>query len=170
VLGLTAIGRATHRPVPSRGGARAGDGLWITGAVGAAMIGLEALRAGTGDSLAYRRPVPLLVQGRALAPLVTAMMDVSDGLLLDAARMARASGVTFVISSAAVPIATTEARRAEALRWGDDYQLLFTLPAGIEPPVPAFRIGDAMAAGKAPIMLDGAALNEASGLGYEHRS
>ena len=56
------------------------------------------------------------------------MMDVSDGVLLDAARMARASGVTFAIDSAAVPIATPEDRRAEALRWGDDYQLLFTLP------------------------------------------
>src|SRR5690606_22254399 len=40
-LGLTAIGRATHRPVPSRGGARPGDTLWLTGAVGGAMLGYE---------------------------------------------------------------------------------------------------------------------------------
>jgi thiamine-monophosphate kinase len=168
-LGLTAIGRATHRPVPSRAGARSGDLLCVTGPVGAAMLGLEALRAGTGDSTAYRRPRALLAEGRALAPHVTAMMDVSDGLLLDAARLARASGVTLAIDGAAVPIATPEHRRAEALRWGDDYQLLFTAPAGAELPVEAFAIGHAVPAAAGPILLDGQSLSEAQGLGYEHR-
>ena len=169
VLGLTAIGRATCRPVPSRNGAKAGDRLWITGAVGAAMIGFEALQSGQGDSTAYRRPCPLLVQGRALAPLVTAMMDVSDGVLLDAARMARASGVTMAIDSAAIPIAAPEDRRAEALRWGDDYQLLFTLPAGVEPPVAAHPIGRALPWAETPLFLDGNRLDEAAGLGFQHR-
>lgn len=170
VLGLTALGRATNRPVPSRSGARAGDGLWITGPVGAAMLGYEALRDNSGaESTAFRRPLALLAEGWALAPLVTAMMDVSDGVLLDASRMASASGVTFAIDSLAVPIATPEARRAEALRWGEDYQLLFTLPDGIEPPVTAFRIGEAVAPGAAPVMLDGQPLTSDSGLGYEHR-
>lgn len=169
VLGLTAVGRATHRPVPSRGGAQPGDGLWITGPVGAAMLGFEALCDGTGkDSLAFRRPLALLAEGRALAPLVTAMMDVSDGLLLDASRMARASGVSLAIDSACVPIAAPEARRAEALRWGEDYQLLFTLPDGVEPPLAAFRIGMARPSGEAPILLDGVPLTEATGLGFEH--
>ena len=84
------------------------------------MLGLEALRSGSGDSTAYRRPQGLIAEGKALAPHVTAMMDVSDGLLLDAARMARASGLTFAIEAAAVPIAAPEDRRAEALRWGED--------------------------------------------------
>lgn len=169
VLGLTAVGRATHRPVPSRGGARPGDELWITGPVGAAMLGLEALRAGTGDSLAYRRPHALLAEGKALAPHVTAMMDVSDGVLLDAARLARASRVTLAIDSAAVPIATPEARRGDALRWGEDYQLLFTLSAGVAPPLAAHRIGKAREAGEAPLLLDGEPLSETDRLGYEHR-
>jgi len=168
VLGLTALGRATHLPVPSRSGARVGDGLYVTGALGAAMIGFEALRAGSGDSAAYRRPVPLIAEGQVLAPLVSAMMDVSDGLLLDAARMARASGVTFAIHSAAVPIAAPEHRRAEALRWGDDYQLLFTAPAGIALPVPATRIGEAVVRGGAAVVLDGAPLCEGDGLGFQH--
>ncbi len=103
-----------------------------------------------------------------MAPHVTAMMDVSDGLLLDAARMARASGVTLAIDGPAVPIATSKARRGEALRWGDDYQLLFTLPVGVESPVPAHCIGGAVAAGDDPILLDGVSLNEACGLGYQH--
>lgn len=170
VLGLTALGRATHRPVPSRSGARNGDTLWLTGPVGAAMLGFEALRDGAGaDSTAFRRPLALLAEGWALAPLVTAMMDVSDGLLLDASRMARASGVSFAIDSAAVPIATPEGRRAEALRWGEDYQLLFTLPVAVKPPVKAYQIGEAVPSVQAPILLDGQLLGEESGLGYEHR-
>lgn len=168
-LGLTAFGRATHRPVPSRAGAEPGDALYLTGPVGAAMLGLEALRRGSGDSLAYRRPIAFLAEGQALAPFVSAMMDVSDGLLLDAARLARASGVTLVIDRAAVPIATPEARRDEALRWGDDYQLLFTAPATTALPVAAYRIGDVIAAADAPILVDGMALTEADNLGYEHR-
>jgi thiamine-monophosphate kinase len=170
VLGLTALGCATHRPVPSRSGAEVGDGLWLTGPVGAAMLGFEALRDGiAADSAAYRRPCALLAKGRALAPHVTAMMDVSDGLLLDASRMARASGVTFAIDSLAVPLAAPESRRADALRWGDDYQLLFTLPVGTEPPVEAYRIGEAVQSAQAPVLLDGQPLNEECGLGYEHR-
>lgn len=169
VFGLTALGRATHRPVPSRSGARPGDTVWLTGPVGAAMLGFEAVRDSTGaDSSAFRRPLAQLAEGWALAPLVTAMMDVSDGLLLDASRMARASGATFAIDSSAVPIATPEARRAEAIRWGEDYQLLFTLPAAVAPPITAFRIGQVATAADAPVMLDGRPLAEDSGLGFEH--
>ncbi|HEX8055071.1 MAG TPA: thiamine-phosphate kinase [Novosphingobium sp.] len=167
-LGLTAIGRATHRPVPSRGGAQVGDILYITGPVGGAMLGLEALRSGQGDSLAYRRPRALLAEGQALAPHVGAMMDVSDGLLLDAARLARASGVTLAVDSAAVPIATPPDRRAEALRWGDDYQLLFTASPGAALPIDAYPIGEALAASKVPLLLDGQPLRENDGLGYQH--
>lgn len=170
-FGLTAIGRATHTPVPSRAGARPGDGVWITGPVGAAMIGLEALQANNPDpaaSLAYRRPQALVAQGQALAPLVSAMMDVSDGLLLDAWRMGAASGVTIAIDSAVVPLAAPEARRDEALRWGDDYQLLFTATA--TPPVPATRIGTVIARGEAPLMLDGVAMGDPARLGWQHAS
>ena len=167
VLGLTALGRATHQPVPSRSGAQPGDHLWLTGPVGAAMLGFEALKAGHGDSLAYRRPAALLTEGRALAPLVSAMMDVSDGLLLDAQRMAAASRVTFDIGHFAVPIAAPEARRDEALRWGDDYQLLFTLPAGTALPVAAHGIGTVRLQGTEPLLVDGQP--PTGSLGYQHR-
>jgi thiamine-monophosphate kinase len=166
VLGLTALGRATHRPVPSRSGASAGDTVWVTGTLGAAMAGFEALQAGAGDSLAYRRPVPLLVAGRTLAPWVTAMMDISDGLLIDSKRMAEASAVTITLNSREIPIAVAEARRDEALRWGEDYQLLFTLPAGAAPPCPATCIGSVYQAGPHPLLLDGAP--PTGRLGYEH--
>ncbi len=170
-FGLTAIGRATHTPVPSRSGAQPGDGLWITGPVGGAMIGLEALQAGDTDpaaSLAYRRPQALLAQGQALAPVVSAMMDVSDGLLLDAYRIGVASGVTIAIASADVPLGAPEPRRQEALRWGDDYQLLFTAPQDAPLPVPATRIGTVLARGAAPLVLDGAPLADPAHLGWSH--
>ena len=174
--GLTALGRATCRPVPSRGGSRAGDAVWLTGSVGGAMLGFDAVRAGSGDCAnrrAFCRPVPLLAEGRALAPLVTAMMDVSDGLLLDASRLAAASGVTVALDRAAIPLAegVTEAARAEeALRWGDDYQLLFTLLAGANPPISATRIGEVREASGPPVLLDGAPPDSAQPLGYLHRS
>jgi len=164
--GLTAIGAATQRPVPSRAGAQPGDGVWVTGHLGAAMLGFEALRDGTGaDSTAYRRPLARLAEGEALAPLVTAMMDVSDGLLLDAARLAEASGVTLALDGAAVPVAV-EHRRDEALRWGDDYELLLTLPAGVEAPVSATQIGEVRRGGESPLLLDGKPPQ--GPLGYQH--
>ncbi len=168
VVGLTAIGEATALPVPSRSGARAGDELWITGPVGAAMMGLEALQADCGDSLAYRRPQARLAEGIVLAPLVTAMMDVSDGLLLDGRRMAEASGVTLTLDTHAVPLAAPENRRDDALRWGDDYELLFTTPPGTKPPVPACCIGVAISPAGVPLLIDGSGPAPDDRLGFEH--
>jgi len=168
--GLTAIGRATHIPVPSRAGAQIGDALWVTGSLGTAMIGYEALRENTkGDHTAYSRPMARLAEGLALAPLVTAMMDVSDGLLLDAFRLALASEVSIALDSKAVPIAAPAERRMEALSWGDDYELLFTLPEGVEPPVSAARIGSVEPQGFAPLFCDGEPILDAAGLGYMHK-
>jgi thiamine-monophosphate kinase len=160
---LTAIGRASHTPVPDRRMARPGETVWVTGALGRAMLGYE----GREDHLAaFNRPVPLIAEGITLAPVVSAMMDVSDGLLLDARRMAQASKTTLQLESASVPVAVDEARRDEALRWGDDYELLFTLPAGIVPPVAASRIGVVGPPGAEPLLLDGRPL--VGKLGYEH--
>lgn len=163
-LGLTAIGRATHTPVPSRSGARAGDKVYVTGPVGRAMLGFEGVPE---HRAAFERPVPRLAEGKALAPIVTAMMDVSDGLLLDAFRMAGASGVTFVLDQAAIPVADP-ARATEALRWGDDYELLFTAPASTQLPVEAQEIGKVIAHGDTPLMLGGEALGDPASLGYRH--
>lgn len=168
-LGCTAIGRATHRPVPDRRGARPGDAIYVTGSLGAAMLGFEALRDKTGtDSTAYRRPVPLLAAGQALAPQVTAMMDISDGLLLDTCRMAEASDVTVELDLAAIPVADP-ARRDECLRWGDDYQLLFTAAPQVALPLPAHRIGMVRTRIDAPLLLDGKPAGDPSTLGYLHR-
>lgn len=162
-FGCTAIGRATHRPVPARTGAQPGDALWIVGTIGAAMLGY---RDRTGE--AFLRPQPLLAAGQALAPHVHAMMDVSDGVLLDARRMAQASGCTAAITLADLPVApgiSAEDRMAAA-SWGDDYALLFSCPPEHVPPVPAARIGTMRPAGPLPLLVDGAP--PPARLGYEH--
>ncbi len=163
-LGLTAIGRATHTPVPARSGAQAGDAIWITGPVGRAMLGFEGDPA---HLAAFNRPIPRLAEGRALAPQVTAMMDISDGLLLDAFRMAEASGVTLALDSEAIPVADPEYRDA-CMRWGDDYELLFTAPPAAALPVPAHRIGTVTARAEAPLLLGDTALTDPARLGYRH--
>jgi thiamine-monophosphate kinase len=162
--GMTAIGRATHLPVPSRKGAAPGDGVYVTGPVGRAMLGYE----GDPDHLAaFNRPVPRLAEGMAVAPLATAMMDISDGLLLDCWRMGWVSGVTLALDSAAIPVAN-RARLADCVRWGDDYELLFTAPADAVLPVPAFRIGTVRPRDHAPLLLDDSPLADPARLGYRH--
>ncbi len=133
VLSLTALGRSAN--VPSRSGAQVGDGLWVTGVIGRAGLGLA------GDPAhrdAYCRPAPRLAAGQALGRIAHAMMDVSDGLLIDAQRMALASGLALAIDLDAVPVVGD---RMAAVTAGDDYELLFALAGAAEPPVPATRIG-----------------------------
>lgn len=144
VLGMTAIGRAGER-VPHRGGGQSGDALWVVGTLGDSAAGLAQLLddgEATGSLIdIYRRPIPQLDAGQAVAPHAHAMMDVSDGLLLDARRMAEASGGAAVIELDLLPLsrAFIEARghsldaRLFAATGGDDYALLAALPAGFDP-------------------------------------
>ena len=144
VFGLTAIGRAGPR-TPSRSGAKPGDRLWLAGTVGDSAAGLALLKQDpktVGPLVeSYRRPVPLLAAGQALAPHATAMMDVSDGLLLDAKRLAQASSCGATIDLDALPLsAAFVATRGDVLdarlfaaTGGDDYALLAALPAELDP-------------------------------------
>ena len=136
-FGLTAIGRAPPGGAPSRSGVRPGDQLWVTGTIGNAGLGL-AMRLGQEEAnetclAAYRRPQPQLTFGQAVVPHVHAMMDVSDGLLIDAQRMATASACELVLMLEAVPLSAALLAvrpdvvdtRLAAASAGDDYQLLF---------------------------------------------
>ena len=188
VLGLTAIGRAGER-TPARSGGRAGDALWLVGWVGDAAAGLEQLR---GDRRAvgplvdvYRRPVPLLVPGVALAGHARAMMDVSDGLLLDSRRLAEASGCRAAIDLDAVPLSEAFRQiRGESLddrlfaaTGGDDYALLAALPDEFDPVTLSLPSGTTMTrigtleAGEPGIRLSsgGRPVDVPETLGYEHR-
>jgi thiamine-monophosphate kinase len=187
VLGLTAIGRAPDR-VPARSGGKAGDALWLVGTVGDAAAGLAQLRAdpkATGPLVdIYRRPVPQLGAGNALAPHAHAMMDVSDGLLLDAQRMARASRCRIAIELDRLPLSSAFvaergqdlAARLFAATGGDDYALLLALPPDLDPETLSLpsrtrisRVGS-LAAGGATLSLThaGESVKLPERLGFEH--
>jgi len=112
MLSVTAIGRSER--VPGRAGARPGDTVVVTGPLGAAGA---AFRRG-----AYVRPPIRLEEGRRLAATAPALMDVSDGLAVDAARIAERSGVRIEIELERVPLA--EGAELEDLGFGEDYELL----------------------------------------------
>ncbi|MDY7099443.1 MAG: thiamine-phosphate kinase, partial [Pseudomonadota bacterium] len=163
-FGITALGRATHSPVPSRTGAQAGDGIFVTGTLGCALLGFEGHRQHLD---AFNRPQPRLDEGRALAPYVSAMMDISDGLLLDGWRMASASEVSFRLNPELIPVADSD-RLEDCIRWGDDYELLFTADPEATLPVPATQIGKVEPAKEAPIFLGGTSFPKPETLGYRH--
>ena len=146
-FGLTAIGRAPASGAPTRGGVKPGDQIWVTGTIGNAGLGL-AMRLGQVEVnetclAAYRRPQPQLTLGQALVPHVHAMMDVSDGLLIDARRMAEASGCEITIMMEAIPLSAALLAvrpdvldtRIAAATAGDDYQLLFAADPGASAPI-----------------------------------
>jgi thiamine-monophosphate kinase len=189
VFGLTAIGRAGER-VPLRTGGKAGDALWLVGTLGDSAVGLELLckdAAATGPLVdVYRRPVPQLAAGQALARLAHAMMDVSDGLLLDAMRLAEASQLNAEIDLDVLPLSKAFiaersgdlAARLFAATGGDDYALLAALPAEADPlrlSLPSgttiTRIGTLVAEGSLiSLSSGGSPVPLPEHLGHEHRS
>jgi len=188
--GLTAVGRAPACGAPSRSGARPGDRLWVTGHIGDAGEGLaiaKGERIGP-DSLTrrYLRPLPRIRFGPDVAPHVHAMMDVSDGLLIDAARMAKASGLALSIDLGAVPLSRDllavreDGRdlRLAAATAGDDYELLFTAPPAADAAIRARAerderavtvVGEFAAGEGLTLAHDGAPVPLPPRLGFEHR-
>ncbi|KQM30473.1 thiamine-phosphate kinase [Sphingomonas sp. Leaf10] len=171
VLSLTALGRSAH--APRRDGAKTGDALWVTGTIGDAGAGLAIAQGADGPAPLlhrYRRPTPRLAEGRALAPIVHAMMDVSDGLLIDATRMAAASGLKVTIDLADVPLSDgLKAFGHDALTAataGDDYELLFACDA--LPPVAATRIGRFAEGAGLTLLNAGHPIPLPDRLGYQH--
>ena len=141
----TMLGWAPKGGSVTRGGARPGHGIYVTGMIGDGWLGLQAamghlkLEQERIDALAehYRRPVPQLAFGQAVQGLVTAIMDVSDGLIADLGHIVGASGVAASVQLELLP------RSAAATAWfdsrtdpeaalvtlatgGDDYELLLT--------------------------------------------
>lgn len=183
VAAVTALGELDGRAPVTRSGAAPGDTVAYAGSLGLAGIGLALLFrhcadaqgvafADGVDALAEERSAPMRAQLSPRAPIhlgviaahahATAMLDVSDGLSLDASRLARASGVTLDLDGEAL-------RAGFARQWGEDvsidamlfggedHGLLATFPAGTELPEGFVRIGDvhARSAEGADVTLDG---------------
>ena len=101
------------------------------------------------------------------APVIFGGTPDADGLLLDAFRMAEASIATLALDLAQIPVADA-ARAAQCLRWGDDYELLFTAPPSATLPVAAHRIGTVIPRADAPLTLGGEPLRDPASLGFRH--
>jgi len=155
---ITVFGEAPPGQALLRSGARIGDEIWVSGRLGDARLALEVFRGtasldGAGFDIvraAMECPTPRLALGQALRGIATAAIDVSDGLLGDLAHILAASGVGARIDVDALPRSSVLAAQPPALQLqcllagGDDYELVFTAPAGALLPdvgVPLTRIG-----------------------------
>jgi thiamine-monophosphate kinase len=131
VLAVTAVGRSER--VPGRAGALPGDVLVVTGPLGAAAAGLHVLREGLAgfDELVarHRRPPLRLEEGRRLGRVAHALIDLSDGIGGDAARIAERSGCRVVLEPERIPRAPGIEAVADLPFWtmGEDYELLAVL-------------------------------------------
>jgi thiamine-monophosphate kinase len=141
VISVTALG---HSPrVPGRDGAQPGDLLVISGPLGAAGAAFRRR--------AYMRPPLRLEEGRLLAETAHAMVDISDGLAVDAGHVARRSGVRLVIDLERVPLA--EGATYADLGFGEDFELL----AAVEDAGPFAVVGRVEAGEGVELLLDGRA-------------
>jgi thiamine-monophosphate kinase len=151
IVSVAVTGDITEAGFVSRGGARPGDVLCVTGSIGAAAAGVELLRAAGDDqrarellarfpglAVAHARPAPRVREGIAAARSgATAMIDLSDGLAADAAHICESSGVGVELQEASLPIADGVAEAAAwagrdplelAVGGGDDYELAIAVP------------------------------------------
>jgi thiamine-monophosphate kinase len=145
VVDVTAMGTVRRRRVLVRSGAEPGDEVWVSGAIGAAAAGLDALAAGLAESgdmaecrAAFLDPQPRLRLGVLLGRnrAASACVDLSDGLADGVHQLAAASGAGIEIDGGALPVpppaAAWFASRGRdallaAITGGDDYELLFTV-------------------------------------------
>jgi thiamine-monophosphate kinase len=188
VVTITALGYVEPGLALRRSGARSGDRVYVSGWPGEAAAGLAALRHGVQfeatDTLVrrYLYAEPRVALGRALRGLASAAMDVSDGLLGDLGKLCNASGVGARLDLAGLPVSDELARRHArgdcerfVLSGGDDYELLFTVPAGAAtrvaevamPGVPLHCIGEIAARPGVRCVRDGREVAVEEG-GYDH--
>jgi thiamine-monophosphate kinase len=156
VADIVLVGAVRQGLALLRSGAKPGDAIYVTGALGGAAVGLRTLEALGGKKPPARLaetlrphlyPEPRIAQGLAIARrgLATAAMDLSDGISMDLARLCEESGVAAEVDSSALPVAHG-ATLDDALHGGEDYELLFTAQADVKMPrqiagVPVTRIG-----------------------------
>ncbi len=141
---ITVFGEVPPGQALLRSGAKVGDDIWVSGVLGDARLALEAFRgtlALSGDAFAQVRramecPTPRVALGLALRGLASSAIDLSDGLVGDLGHVLARSGVGASIHTAALPRSACLRVQDPAVQLlcgvagGDDYELLFTTPAG----------------------------------------
>jgi len=181
-IGVTAFGDLAGRPPVLRSGAEPGDVVAVCGMLGSAAGGLAVLSRGFRSPRAlvdaHRRPQPDYRAGvRASDAGAHALMDISDGLLIDAGRMARASDVGIDLDSSALPcteavLTTASAYNLDPLTWilggGDDHALLATFPPKVTLPEGFVHVGTVTEADTAGprVRVDGREADQVAG--FEH--
>lgn len=142
-------GSVAHGKALRRDGARVGDALYVSGALGKPWQ-------------KHLRPEPRLELGRALIGKATAAIDLSDGLSLDLRRLCLASGVAAEVGGIPVVRGST---LEQALHGGEDYELLFTMPPERRPPAGVTRIGEIVRGKQGAVRFQGKPLEP---LGFDH--
>jgi len=190
------MGEVEAEQVLYRSGAAAGDLVVVSGCLGDAAIGLEICRRARQEfrdtwpelAAAHLTPNPELALGQLLSAsgMVTAMLDMSDGLATDLAHLCEASGLGAEVAAAQIPLSTaaseaSEAMKLDALRLattgGEDYRLLFTCSPGHEEKLQKiardalgrqlFRIGKMVAGSGVNLFVKGK-MSRIDFQGYDH--
>ena len=147
-VAVMAFGEAPIGRIIRRGGARAGDTVFVTGTIGDAALGLRVLHGelpGLDSASAaflvdrYRLPLPRVTLGPRLIGIAAAALDVSDGLVADLRHLCEVSNLTAIIEAERVPLSraarmaiSVDPTRLEiAFTGGDDYEILFTAPPAV---------------------------------------
>ena len=151
LVSVTAIGRSDR--VPGRAGARPGDLLVVTGPLGAAGA---AFREGR-----FVRPPVRVEEGLRLGAVASAMLDVSDGIAVDAGHIARRSGCRLVIDLDAIPLAGT----LDDVGFGEDFELLAAVPPSVSETL-GFTVVGRCERGEGVLLLHGGEPYELPG--YQH--
>jgi len=198
MISVTLLGRAPYGII-TRGGMHVGEGLYVTGTLGDAALGLRLLQQGEKSGLAverFLRPSARVRTGQLLArrKLAGGMIDVSDGLLQDLGHLCAESHVGAVIEGHCLPLSNTYTTLAAEQNWqvkvkhiwelaltgGEDYELLFSAPAGRarslqrvarESGCPITRVGRVVEEDRGVVVVDQAGQPcEIKGKGYDHFS
>jgi len=148
-IAVTAFGYVPEGKMVRRAGARIGDAVYVTGSIGEAGGGLAIFKRekhGLGDgardqlTARYRVPQPPVSFAARLREIAHAAADISDGLIADLGHIASASGVRIVVEGEQVPLSAPlralwgDQALLRAVTAGDDYQVAFTAPPGLEGP------------------------------------
>ena len=194
---ITVLGAVPYGQSVCRSGAQVGDEIWVTGDLGGAKAGLEALlhpEAVTGldvDAVLqrYRRPKPRLREAHDLRQrgVLHSLIDISDGLSSDLAHICTESGVGAVLEAFCIPMSTTvrqvaQAHQADPLTWalhgGEDFELCLTVPPGALASVlqafatafacPLVRIGTIKAGAGVALRLPDGTVQPLQARGYDH--